>query len=313
MSKRDEFEAFVSRLKAVSPTITDEQRKGLLRQANLEFEVPVNDAVEILRATGFVVGQNDNYFEIFEISIAEFNNLSENDITTYVDATHKKLYTSSLAAGGLPRPDGRSQEQWRNVLNQARDTLVDPLKRREHITILQHNRDEQDLEEFESISTKQVSEVDTPRQELSHDNISDDVDVPEEMVFIPAGEFQMGSDDIEAQEDEQPIHVVFLDAYLMDIYPVTNSDFRDFMDANPKWRKADINGEHISIEFQDGSYLRDWEDGTFPDGKANHPVTQVSWYAAMAYSQWVGKRLPDRSGVGKSSTWWYRGQEIPLG
>ena len=314
MSKRDEFEAFISRLKAVSPTITDEQRKGLLRQASLEFDVPVDDAVEILRAAGLVVGRNENYFEILEISIAKLNNLSEDDITTYVNDTHKKLYTTSLAAGGLPRPDGRSQEQWRNVLNQARDTLIDPLKRREHISMLQRYMDEQKLDETESIPNKQASEiVDLPRQELSHLTIPDDLIVPEDMVFIPAGEFQMGSEDEEAQDDEQPNHVVFLDAYLMDIYPVTNSEFRNFINANPKWRKTDVNGEHISIEFQDGGYLRDWEDDTFPDGKAEHPVTQVSWYAAMAYAQWVGKRLPTEAEWEKAARGGIGGKKYPWG
>ena len=129
MSKRDEFVAFISSLKAVSRTITDEQRKGILRQATLEYEVHVDDAVEILQAAGLVVGQNDNYFEILDISIAELNNLSEDAITAHVNASHKKLYATSLAAGGLPRSDRRSQEQWRNILNAARDTLIDPLKK----------------------------------------------------------------------------------------------------------------------------------------------------------------------------------------
>ena len=49
----------------------------------------------------------------------------------------RKYYAESLRAGGLPRPDGRTQEQWRTVLNQARDTLKDPQKRTEHIASLQ--------------------------------------------------------------------------------------------------------------------------------------------------------------------------------
>ena len=314
MSKRDEFEAFISRLKAVSPTITDEQRKGLLRQATLEFEILIDDAVDILQDVGLVVGKSDNYFEILESSIAKLKNLSEDDITTYVNGIHKKLYTTSLAAGGLPRPDGRSQEQWRNVLNQARETLIDPLKRHEHISMLQHFTDEQELEETESTQTIQASEiVDLPRQELSHIIIPDDVDVPDAMVFIPAGEFQMGSEDEEANEDEHPIHAVFLDAYTMDISPVTNSEYREFIYANPQWRKTDSYGEHISIEFQDGSYLRDWKAETFPDGKADHPVTQVSWYAAMAYAQWKGKRLPTEAEWEKAARGGVDGKRYPWG
>ncbi len=314
MSNRDEFQAFISRLKAVSPTITDEQRKGLLRQATLEFEVPVEDAVEILQTAGFVVGQNDNYFEILGVSIDELSNLSEDTITTHVNAIHKKLYTTSLAAGGLPRTDGRSQEQWRNVLNQARDTLIDPVKRHKHIADLHHYTSELGLEETASTPTIEISEVaDLPRQELSHETIPDDVDVPDNMVYIPAGEFQMGSEDEEAQEDEQPVRGVFLDAYMMDIFPVTNSEFRDFIYANPKWRKTELYGEHLSIVFQDGSYLRDWKDDTFPHGKADHPVTHVSWYAAMAYSQWVGKRLPTEAEWEKAARGGLTGMNYPWG
>lgn len=298
MSKRDEFQAFISQLKAVSKTITDEQRKGLLRQATLEFEVTVEDAVEILKTAGFVVGQNNNYFEILNISIDELSKLSDDVIPIHVNNIHKQHYATSLAAGGLPRPDGRSQEQWRNVLNQARDTLLAPLKRREHIAILQHYTDEHGLEKSENIATIQTSEVvDSPQQELRHANIPDDVDVPNNMAYIPAGKFQMGSEDEEAQEDEKPVHDVFLDAYIIDIYPVTNSEFRDFVNANPKWRKTDIYGEQISI----------------PDGKADHPVTHVSWYAAMAYSQWVGKRLPTEAEWEKAARGGKEGMKYPWG
>ena len=312
MSKRDEFVAFISSLKAVSRTITDEQRKGLLRQATLEYEVHVDDAVEILQAAGLVVGQNDNYFEILDISSAELNNLSEDAITTQVNASHKKLYTTSLAAGGLPRSDGRSQEQWRNILNEARDTLIDPEKRREYIATLQQT-DEHRLDTH-SLPTKQISDVtDVQRQEISHDNLPDGIVVPEGMVFIPDGEFQMGSDDEEAFDDEHPVHDVFLDAYMIDIYPVTNSEFRDFIYANPRWGKIDSYGKHIPIELQDGNYLRDWEYETFPNGKADHPVTQVSWYAAMAYAQWVGKRLPTEAEWEKAARGGVDGKKYPWG
>lgn len=314
MSKRDEFEAFINRLKAVSSTITEEQRKGLLRQATLEFDVPIDEAVEFLRTAGLVVGHSDNYFEILEISIAELNNLSEDGIAIHVNTNHKKLYATSLAAGGLPRPDGRSQEQWRNILNEAREVLIDPLKRQEHISFLQRFTDEHGLNEIVNTPNVQISgEIDSPRQELSYETIPDDVDVPSDMVFIPAGEFQMGSDDVEAQADEQPVHAVFLDAYMMDMYPVTNSEFRNFINANPKWRKTDIYGEQISIEFQDGSYLKDWNDDTFPEGKADHPVTQVSWYAAIAYANWIGKRLPTEAEWEKAARGGIVGKKYPWG
>ena len=109
------------------------------------------------------------------------------------------------------------------------------------------------------------------------------------MVLIPAGEFEMGNngpfEDYGTQPDESPIHTVYVNAFYMDKYEVTNADYKKFIDANPEWKKGDV-------EFQgDEPYLLDWEENTYPNGKGNHPVN-VNWYAAMAYAKWVGKRLP---------------------
>ncbi len=105
-----------------------------------------------------------------------------------------------------------------------------------------------------------------------------------EMVRIPAGEFQMGSNEI---TDASPRHTVYLDAFYIDPYEVTNAQFKAFIDANPEWRKDNIPSEH-----HNGNYLKHWNGNDYPNGRANHPVVYVSWYAAMAYAKWVGKRLP---------------------
>lgn len=116
--------------------------------------------------------------------------------------------------------------------------------------------------------------------------------IPEGMVLIPAGEFQMGSDDIEGGENEQPVHTVYVDAFYMDIYEVTNADFKKFLEANPQWQKGKWwQIEHIKRRFHNRNYLKDWNGNNYPDGKGDHPV-QISWDAAMAYAQWAGKRLP---------------------
>ena len=105
-----------------------------------------------------------------------------------------------------------------------------------------------------------------------------------EMVYVPAGEFQMGSNEI---MDATPRHTVYLDAFYIDPYEVTNAQFKAFVDANPEWSK-----DNIPSEYHNGNYLRLWNGNDYPKGKANHPVVYVSWYAAMAYAKWVGKRLP---------------------
>ena len=113
------------------------------------------------------------------------------------------------------------------------------------------------------------------------------VETPEGMVFIPAGEFQMGSLDDEAQFTEQPVHTVHIDAFFMDEHEVTNLDYKEFILESPRWQKS-----RIDKRFHNGIYLKHWSGNNYPSGKANHPVTYVSWYAAMAYAEWAGKRLP---------------------
>ena len=110
---------------------------------------------------------------------------------------------------------------------------------------------------------------------------------PEGMVLIPAGQFQMGSIDDEAANDEQPVHTVHIDAFYMDEHEVTNLEYKEFLLENPRWQKS-----RIDKRFHNGNYLKHWSGNNYPSGKANHPVTYVSWYAAMAYAEWAGKRLP---------------------
>jgi formylglycine-generating enzyme len=76
--------------------------------------------------------------------------------------------------------------------------------------------------------------------------------------------------------------------FRMDATPVTNSEFAAFVRSNPKWRRDRAVGL-----FADNKYLSHWPSHTTPDPKqARQPVTQVSWYAARAYCEARGARLP---------------------
>ncbi|MEK7398916.1 MAG: formylglycine-generating enzyme family protein [Candidatus Poribacteria bacterium] len=90
------------------------------------------------------------------------------------------------------------------------------------------------------------------------------------MVLIPAGEFLMGS--YEGNDDEKPVHTVYLDAFYMDKYEVTNAQYKKFMDATT--HKA--------------SYW--WNDSKY--NAPNQPVIGITWEDATAYAMWSGKRLP---------------------
>jgi hypothetical protein len=68
---------------------------------------------------------------------------------------------------------------------------------------------------------------------------------------------------------------------------VTCDAYRRFLLANPAWQKA-----NADRKFHDGYYLKDWNGNDHPAGRGDQPVVWVSWYAARAYAQWTGKRLP---------------------
>jgi formylglycine-generating enzyme required for sulfatase activity len=76
---------------------------------------------------------------------------------------------------------------------------------------------------------------------------------------------------------EQPIP---MKSFYIDKYPVTNAQFKTFIDRTDYHPQDDIN------------FLRDWKDGNFPSGWENKPVTWVSLEDARAYAAWAGKRLP---------------------
>ena len=112
--------------------------------------------------------------------------------------------------------------------------------------------------------------------------------IPPDMVFFGAGRFfWIGSWQKDAEPDEKPQHNVHLDAFYIDKYETTNAQYKEFIDANPQWQK-----NRIPKKYHDGDYLKHWNGNDYPPDKGNHPVVYVSWYAAMAYAEWRGKRLP---------------------
>ena len=119
---------------------------------------------------------------------------------------------------------------------------------------------------------------------------------PDGMVKIPAADFVFDIAGIEVEGlndmdvdvqypwEDSPrrfhSHPLHIDSFFIDKYPVTNAQFKTFVDASHYHPKDDLN------------FLRDWKSGTYPAGWENRPVTWVSLEDARAYAAWAGKRLP---------------------
>jgi len=97
------------------------------------------------------------------------------------------------------------------------------------------------------------------------------------MRLVPAGEFRMGSEN--GDDDEKPVHTVYLDAYYMDKYEVTNAAYKNCVDTGscipPKQTNSYTRSSYYgNLEFND------------------YPVIYVDWYHAKNYCEWRGANLP---------------------
>lgn len=149
-----------------------------------------------------------------------------------------------------------------------------------------------------------------------------------EMILIPAGEFLMGSTKKEVRdaeekwgleegllESETPQHAVYVDAFYIDKYEVTNAQYKKFVNETGHRAPTIPTKEEVIVALKSESsesgfvfsqntknaIIQEnartlspwaWKDGTYPLGKSNHPVVLINWHDAQAYANWAGKRLP---------------------
>lgn len=108
-----------------------------------------------------------------------------------------------------------------------------------------------------------------------------------DMVVIQGGTFYRGSND--GNRDEHPRHQVHIASFAIDIHPVTNEQFVRFLEV--MGGEKDSNHQDI-IRLRDSRIKRSGGRLSIESGYAKHPVVGVTWYGAVAYAKWVGKRLP---------------------
>ena len=101
--------------------------------------------------------------------------------------------------------------------------------------------------------------------------VPEDQEEPDQMVLIPAGEFQMGDAFDKKESDRRPLHMVYVDAFYMDKHEVTNAQYRAFCDAMGRSYPSNPVSKYLK---------------SYP----GYPVVNVSWYDATAYCNWRSRQ-----------------------
>ncbi len=194
----------------------------------------------------------------------------------------------SIEEGIIRDPDSRMyMPAWKGVLNDAglRDVLA-------YVRLLAAQGGE------------------PPADAGGEDQVKEVPPTPDDMVYIPAGDFIMGSDKVDKDAmglrfgstpyylNERPRRTVTLKAYAIDKYETTNQQYSEFVAA--------MQGR---VRIPPPAY---WENGVYAEGEEHFPVHTVHWYAASAYCRWRGKRLPTEAEWEKAARG-IDGREFPWG
>jgi formylglycine-generating enzyme required for sulfatase activity/cephalosporin-C deacetylase-like acetyl esterase len=145
--------------------------------------------------------------------------------------------------------------------------------------------------------------------------------IPGGMVRVPGGEIELGFPGM-----EKAVSIVDIPDYWMDLYEVTNREFKQFVDAGGDrkaeyWKQPFVEKGNTLSREEAMSRFRDkagrpgpatWELGDYPEGQADYPVTGVSWYEAAAYAEFAGKALPTAHQWQNAATQWFAADIVPL-
>jgi formylglycine-generating enzyme required for sulfatase activity len=173
------------------------------------------------------------------------------------------------------------------ILSTRSQTISEPLQRLLETMRVRSKKQLADYDDQWEVLRQRVVDIPATRTQ----NVA-----PEGMVLIPGSDFefkvkglevagknQVGVD-VQYPWEDSPRrfhdHIITIPPFYMDRTPVTNAEFKKFLDSSHYHPRDDHN------------FLRSWRNGVFVEGAANEPVTWVSLEDARAYASWAGKRLP---------------------
>lgn len=129
------------------------------------------------------------------------------------------------------------------------------------------------------------------------------------MITIPAGPFEMGSEEEEASWDERPMHRVYLRQFHIAEREVTVREYCDFLNKTGLFSPQGI--ARVLLDSPDCPIIRKGKTFSPKDGYADRPMVCVSWYGATEFAQWSGGRLPTAAEWEKAAA--VMGQAAPPG
>jgi formylglycine-generating enzyme required for sulfatase activity len=117
--------------------------------------------------------------------------------------------------------------------------------------------------------------------------IQDITPIKTEMIVVEGSSFQQGCND--GSRDEMPLHQIELPSFAIEVHPVTNEQFSRFLEAMDGLKDSN---NHDIIRLRESRIKNIGGRLDIESGYAKHPVVGITWYGAVAYAKWVGKRLP---------------------
>jgi formylglycine-generating enzyme required for sulfatase activity len=251
-----------------------------------------------------------DYYDILELSLDATTEQIKTQYRFLVQAWHPDKFHSA-------ENKAKAEEKLR-LINEAYSVLKDAEKRRifdlqrqsasplekldpvsggndergKHVNIPHHSPEELAAEEFARKIAAKIKRREAEKSRMRALNLQLSPRVVMGFVRVPAGKFTMGSEtviDPAAKQDEKPSHLVYLVEYLIGQTQVTNIQYQAFLQSTG-YRKPS-----------------NWVNGDIPEGKADHPVVNVSWVDANEFCKWVSLlfsmkiRLPSEAEWEKAS------------